>query len=56
MSRLSVDPGGLRSTAQSLRRSLDVARQVADDHGSLTAHLSEDGEALAAMLEQASAC
>ena len=82
MSRVEVDPAELQRTAQSLRRSLDVARQVADDRGSLTAHLADagsaqladaardflsrwghgcgliadDGEALAAMLEQASSC
>lgn len=43
MSRLEVDPTELAATARALRRSLDVARQVADDRGSLLEHLSDAG-------------
>lgn len=45
MSRFQVDPAELQRTAQSLRRSLEVARRVADDRGSLTAHLADAGSA-----------
>ena len=43
MSRFEVEPTELAGTARALRRSLDVARQVADDRGSLLAHLSDAG-------------
>ena len=43
MSRFEVDATELAGTAGALRRSLDVARQVADDRGSLLAHLSDPG-------------
>lgn len=82
MSRIEVDPQQLGRTARALRRSLDVAREVAGNRAGLAAHLAdpgsarladaardfldrwghgcrlvvEDGEALAAMLEQASTC
>ena len=43
MSRIEVDAAELGRTARALRRSLDVARQVADDRGSLLGHLSNLG-------------
>lgn len=43
MSRFEVQPDELGSTARALRRSLDVARQVAEDRGGLLAHLSDPG-------------
>lgn len=45
MSRFEVDPTELAGTARAIRRSLDVARQVAEDRGSLLAHLSDPGSA-----------